>query len=77
MRGGREGVALASRMRGAAGRGTITVIDAYMLSNQVARQHNLNTAVIYPRYRNRQFTVTGRMGSVNRVGRFPTAIRPC
>ncbi|MEQ1689213.1 MAG: hypothetical protein ABL874_11635 [Sphingopyxis sp.] len=70
MRGGREGIALAQRMRGAAGGGAITVIDAYMLSNQVARQHNLNTAVIYPRYRNRQFTVTGRMGSVNRVGRF-------
>lgn len=69
MRGGREGVTLAQRMRGASGGGAITVIDAYMLSNQVARQHNLNTAVINPRYRNRVFTVTGRMGSVNRAGR--------
>lgn len=68
MRGGREGVRLAQTMADVVPSGRPTTIDAYMLSNQFARQHNLNAAVIEPRYRGRSFTVTGRLGSVTRTG---------
>ncbi len=68
LRGGAEGVTLARAMEQVGASRAPTVIDAYMLSNEFARQHNLNAALIPSRYRNRVFTVVGRMLNVDRNG---------
>ena len=68
LRGGAEGRRLAAQGGATRATNAPTVIQATSLSNEIARAHTVNPAVIPVRYRERSWTVSGRLANVERIG---------
>lgn len=68
IKGGKAGIAAASRGRNAVSSAGPTVIDALVLSQQVSQEAEKNAAIIPQRYQGKSFTISGTMSYVIRDG---------
>ena len=68
LKGGKAGLALAARAKGAVSTQAPLAIDAQMLSSQISKDTERNAAAIPLRYKNKAFTVSGTVDYVMRDG---------
>ncbi len=68
IKGGPEGTAAAERSAGAVSSAGPVVIDALVLSQQIAQEADTNAASIPSRYQGKTFTIKGRVAHVARDG---------